>query len=161
MTYHLEPRRDLFQDLSDVRAEFGKAGAAAARADRPRIMHDLLARQMIGQWPPHRLTPFARWLIRRALWCCTPRFTFLEILERQLELRDLNVEFFRRAPKLHAPQLGELRLVLFDPQMGAGQLGPRFRQFRLALGQQRAQLGDFLNRVGSLWRQPRVYTRGH
>ena len=50
-------------------------------------------------------------------------------------MRDLNVEFFRRAPELHAPQLGKLSLVLFDPQPGAGQLGPRHRQFRLALGQ--------------------------
>ena len=100
-------------------------------------MHDLLARQMIGQWPPHRLPPFARWLIRGTL-CrrrCACRFALLQILEHQLELRDLSVEFFRRAPKLHPPQLSKLSLVLFDPQPGAGQLGPRHRQFRLALGQ--------------------------
>jgi hypothetical protein len=35
-------------------------------------------------------------------------------------------------------QLGELGSVLLDPQPGAGQLGPRHRQFRLALGQQGA-----------------------
>ena len=56
--------------------------------------------------------PFAARLIRRALWRCARCFTFLEILERQLELRDLSIEFFRRAPKLHAPQLGKLSLIL-------------------------------------------------
>ena len=137
MADHFEARRDLLQDLGHVLAELGKAGAAAARADRPRIMHDLLARQMIGQRPPHRLAPFARWLIRGTL-CrrrCACRFALFQILEHQLELRDLSIEFFRRAPKLHPPQLGKLSLVLFDPQPGAGQLGPRHRQFRLALGQ--------------------------
>ena len=97
MADHFEAGRDLLQDLGHVRAEFAKPGAAAARADRPRIMHDLLARQMIGQWPPHRLAPFARWLIRGTL--CRRRgacrFALLQILEHQLELRDLSVEFFR------------------------------------------------------------------
>ena len=126
-------------------------------------MHDLLTRQMIGQRPSHRLAAFARWLIRGTP-CrrrCACRFALLQILEHQLELRDLSIEFFRRAPKLHAPQLGKLSLVLFDAQMGAGQLGPRHRQFRLALGQQGAQLGDLLNGVSSVRHQPRVYSRGH
>ena len=84
-----------------------------------------------------------------------------QILGHQLELRDLSIEFFRRAPELHAPQLGKLSLVLFDPQPGAGQLGPRFRQFRLAFGQQEAQLGDLLNGVSSVRHQPSVYSRLH
>ena len=48
MADHLEPSRDLLQDLGHVLAELGKAGAAAARTDRSRMMHDLLARQMVG-----------------------------------------------------------------------------------------------------------------
>ncbi len=126
-------------------------------------MHDLLTRKMIGQRPSHRLTPFAGWLIKSTL-CrrrCAFRFALFQILEHQLELRDLSIEFFRRAPELQAPQLSKLGLVLFDPQTGAGQLGPRFCQFRLAFGQQDAQLGDLLNGVGSLRHQPPVYTRLH
>ena len=139
MTDHFEASRDLLQDLGHVLTEFPKPGAAAARADRPRIMHDLLARQVSGQWPSHRLTSVAGWLIRLALCrrCCARRFTFLQILEHQLELRDLSIEFFGRAPELHA-SLGKLGLVPFDPQSGAGQLGPRYRQFCLARSQQSA-----------------------
>ena len=163
MADHFEAGRDLLQDLGHVLAEFAKPGAAAARAHRPRIVHDLLARQMIGQRPSHRLATFAARLIGDAL-CrrrCARRFALFQIFEHQLELRDLSIEFFRRAPELHAPQLGKLSLVLFDPQPGAGQLGPRFRQFRLAFGQQEAQLGDLLNGVSSVRHQPSVYSRLH
>ena len=86
---------------------------------------------------------------------------FLQILQHQLELLDLGIELLRGAAELHAPQLGELGLVLLDPQPGAGQFGPRCRQFRLALGQQGAQLGDLLNGVGGIRHQPRVYSRVH
>jgi hypothetical protein len=98
------------------------------------MMHDLFARQVIGQRPAYRLAPFATWLIRLAL--CSRRrarrFAFLQIFQHQLELSDLGVELFRRAAKLHSSQLS---LVLFDAPPGVGQLGPRHRQFSLALGQ--------------------------
>jgi hypothetical protein len=48
MADHLEPCRDLLQDLGHVLAEFVKTGAAAILANRTRMMHDLLARQMVG-----------------------------------------------------------------------------------------------------------------
>ena len=163
MADHLEPGRDLLQDLSDVLAELAEPGAAAARADRTRIMHDLLARQMIGQWPAYRLTPLAARLIGGTLYrrCRPHRFTFLEILEQQFELLDPGIELLRGASELHAPQLGKLGLILLDPQPGAGQLGPRHRQFRLPLGQQGAQLGDLLSGVSGIRHQPAVYTRVH
>jgi hypothetical protein len=82
------------------------------------------------------------------------RFAFLQILQHQLELLDLGVELLRRAPELHPPQLGELRLVLFDPKPGVGQLGPRHRQFGLTLGQQGAKFGDLLHGVGGIVHQP-------
>jgi hypothetical protein len=130
MADHLEPSRDLLQDLGHVLAQLGEVRAAAAGADRTRMVHDLLARQMIGQRPAHRLAPFATWPIRSVL--CSRRrarcFAFLQILQHQLELPDLAVELLRRAAKLHAPQLGKLDLVLFDAKPGDGQLG-------LALGQ--------------------------
>jgi hypothetical protein len=92
---------------------------------------------MIGQRPAHRLAPFTARLTGLTL--CrrrrARRFAFLQILQHQLELPDLALELLRRAAELHAPQLGELSLVLFDAQPGAGQLGPRDRQFGLALGQ--------------------------
>src|SRR6266851_9452964 len=58
---------------------------------------------------------------------------------QQLELLDLGVELLRGTAELHPPQLGELSLVLFDAQPGAGQLGPCHRQLGLALGQQGTQ----------------------
>ena len=80
---------------------------------------------MIGQRSTYRLAPFAGWLIKSALCCrrCAFRFALFQIVEHQLELRDLSIEFLRPAPELHPPQLGELGLVLFDPQPSAGQLG--------------------------------------
>ena len=163
MADYLEAGWELLQDLGDVLTEFAKTGAAAARAHRTRIIHDLLARQMIGQRPAHRLAPLAARLIGGRLYrrCRPRRFTFLEILEHQFELLDPGIELLRGASELHAPQLGELGLVLFDPQPGAGQIGPRHRQFRLAFGQQGAQLGNLLNGVGGIRHQPRVYSRVH
>jgi hypothetical protein len=52
---------------------------------------------MIGQGTPHRLAPFAARPIRLAR-CdrrCTSRVAFFQILQQQLELRDLRVD---RAP---------------------------------------------------------------
>jgi len=48
MADHLEAGRDLLQHLGHVLAQLGEVRAAAARTDRTRMMHDLLARQMIG-----------------------------------------------------------------------------------------------------------------
>ena len=48
MADHLQASRDLLQYLGDVLADLGKAGAAAAGADRTGMVHDLLARQVIG-----------------------------------------------------------------------------------------------------------------
>ena len=122
MADHFEAGWDLLQDLGDVLTEFAKPGAATARAHRTRIMHDLLARQMIGQRPAYRLTPLVARLIGGTVYrrCRARRFTLLEILEHQFELLDLGIELLRGASELHAPQLGELGLVLFDPQPGAG-----------------------------------------
>jgi hypothetical protein len=69
-------------------------------------------------------------------------------------LADLGVDPLRRTAELHAPQLGKLCLVLFDLQPGAGQLSPRHRQLGLPLGQQGAQLGDLLRRIGGIAHQP-------
>src|SRR5215472_483264 len=107
MADHFEASGDLLQDLGHVLAKFTETSTAAARADRTRIMDDLLARQMIGQWPPYRLAPFAAQLIGDTLGrpC---RFTFFKILKHQLELRDPGIEFLRGAAELHPPQLGKL-----------------------------------------------------
>ena len=43
----------------------------------------------------------------------------------------------------------QLSLVLFDPQTGAGQLGPLDRQFRLALGELGTQISDLLGSAAS------------
>ena len=124
-------------------------------------MHDLLARQIIGPRPAYRLTPLAARLIGGTLYrrCRPHHFTFLEILEQRFGLLDPGIELLRGASELHAPQLGKLGLILFDPQPGAGQLGPRHRQFRLPLGQQGARLGDLWSGVGGIRHQPAVYTR--
>ena len=76
---HFEACRDLLQDLGHVFAELGKTGAPAAWADRTWIMHDLLARQMIGQRPAYRLAPFAMRLIgeTKGRWRWPCRFAFL------------------------------------------------------------------------------------
>lgn len=122
MANDLEAGRDLLQDLGDVLAQLGKARAAAAGTDRTRVVHDLLARQMIGQWAARRLSPFVARLIRFALASRRRprRFAFLQVLQHQLELRDLRVKLLRRAAELHSSQLGELGFVLFDAKITVG-----------------------------------------
>ena len=96
MADHLQAGRDLLQYLGDILSDLGKAGAATIGADRPRMVHDLLARQMIGQRAAYRLT-LATWLIRRALHRRRRprRFACLQILQHPLELLDLRVELLR------------------------------------------------------------------
>ncbi|MEA2767301.1 MAG: hypothetical protein QOD93_263 [Acetobacteraceae bacterium] len=113
----------VIQHLGHVLAELGHALAAVgtmAGAIIGRLMHDLLARQMIGQRLALRLGALAD---------RTDRFGGLsfgfrnglglagfQFLEPQFELLDLPRDPLRRAAKLHAAQLGDLQLELFDLQ---------------------------------------------
>jgi hypothetical protein len=104
-------------------------------------MHDLVARQMIGQRLASRL---------RALADRSQRFGGIglsfgfrggfglagfEFLKAQLELLDLAADAFRRAAKLHAAQLGDLQLELLDLQRLV--LHRELRHLQLALARQR------------------------
>jgi hypothetical protein len=111
--------------------------ATAAGADIARWMDNLFARQMLGQRPGHRLTPFplrALGLIRRLGRGRARAFAFLQIFKLQFKLRDLNVELLRWAAELHPAQLRKLRFELFDQDAGSGQFVQRCGQFRIAFG---------------------------
>ncbi len=113
----------VIQNLGDVLAKLAHPLAAVGAltgAVIGRLMHDLLARQMIGQ--------------RLALWFGTfanrsHRFGGIglsfgfrggfglagfQFLKTQFELLDLPGDPLRRAAKLHAAQLGDLQLELLD-----------------------------------------------
>ena len=64
------------------------------------------------------------------------------LLEHQLELRNLAVELLGRAAELHPAQLGELGLVLLNQDARAGQFRPRRGQFGLAFGKPGTKLGE-------------------
>ena len=140
---HLEVARHVIQNLGHVLTEFVHALAAVgalAGAIIGRLMHDLLARQMIGQ--------------RQALWLAgladrNHRFggisisigfrgpfglTGFQLLEPQFQLLDLARDPLRRTAKLHAAQLGDLKLQLLDLQRLV--LHREFRHLQLALAGQ-------------------------
>ena len=60
---------------------------------------------------------------------------------------DLGIELLGRLAELHPPQLRELRLVLFDQELGAGQFGACRGQFGLTFGQQSAKLRYLLGGI--------------
>ena len=57
--------------------------------------------------------------------------------------------FSDERPNLHPAQLVQLRLVLLDQQMRAGQFRPRRGQFGLAFGELGTQLGDLSGGIAS------------
>jgi hypothetical protein len=81
-------------------------------------MDHRLARQMVGKRAPRRLDPGSR-TRRRSLACqrlAGRRFAAFQLLQRQLELRDLARQLLRRAAELHPPQPHQLHLQLLDLQ---------------------------------------------
>ena len=103
-------------------------------------MHDLLARQMIGQWLARWLAAFAD----RSLGFGGSGLSFgfrrdfglsgFQFLKAQFELFDLTADAFRRAAKLHAAQLGDLQFEFLDLQRLV--LHREFRHFQFALAGQ-------------------------
>jgi hypothetical protein len=117
----LEVPGHVVEHLSDVFTQSGHAPAACgtgAGAVVGRLMHHLLARQMIRQRLARRLVARAdggRRIGGLGLGGGFGGFGF-QRLEPQFELGDLVVDPLRRAAELHAPQLGNLELELFDLQ---------------------------------------------
>jgi hypothetical protein len=70
-------------------------------------MHDLLARQVIGQWPAGRLAGVAEQ--NRRIRDCTGAFSLVQVLQTKLKLFDLTIQLLRRPAELHAPQTRQLR----------------------------------------------------
>ena len=130
---------DALQHLGLVLAEPAQLSAASlattaeiAIGDARWPMHDLLARQMIGQGTTNRMLPgVGSCRHDRALQNRPRRRALLDILERQLQLVDGGVELLRRLPELHPAQLRQLRLQLLDHEQMGGRLGPCRDQQRL------------------------------
>ena len=138
---HLEVARHIIQNLGDVLTQFGHALAAVgtlAGAILGWLMHHLLARQMLRQWLALWLGPLAdRW---RRIGNLSLGFrndlglAGFQFLQPQFKLFDLAAAPLRRAAKLHAPQLGNLELELFDLQRFV--LNREFRHLQLTLAGQ-------------------------
>ena len=118
-------------------------------------MHDLLARQMIGQRLALRLGALAD--RSHGFGGIGLSFGFrggfglagFQFLKPQFELLDLAGDAFRRAAKLHAAQLGDLQLELLDLQRLV--LHRELRHLQLALagqceGAQRDHIGGQFGR---------------
>lgn len=132
-------QRDALQHLGLVLAEPAQLSAARmaataeiAAGDAHWPMHDVLARQVIGQGTTNRMLPGAgSGRHDRALQNRPRRRTLLDILERQFQLVDGGIELLRRLPELHPAQLRQLRLQLLDHEQMGGALRPRRDQQRL------------------------------
>ncbi len=144
---HLEVAGHVIQNFGDVLTQFGHplaAVGAGAGAIRARLMHHLLARQMLRQGFALRLASLAdRWRRIGGLFLClylSLRFrndlslAGFQFLQPQFKLFDLPRDPFRRTAKLHAAQLGNLELELLDLQRLV--LNREFRHFQLALAGQ-------------------------
>ena len=81
-------------------------------------MQNLLARQMLGQWPARRLLRLHCGLDhgrhRRRSGGQPLSLVGFQTLDRQLELLDLARQLLRRAPELGPPVAGQLELQLGD-----------------------------------------------
>ena len=119
MADHLEPRRHVLEHLAHVLAEDLQLAAALGAVAR-RLMDLLLARQVLGQRPAHRLHA----LDPGGCGARQCRFARLEILERELELGDLRIELLRGAPELHPSQARQLQLQLLDLEIPRQQQRP-------------------------------------
>jgi hypothetical protein len=151
---HLEAAGHIIQHLGHVLAELGHPLAAVGAligAVIGRVMHDLPARQMIRQRLALRLGALTDG------WCGFGGFGFrggfglagFQFLKAQLELLDLPRDPLGRAAKLHAAQLGDLQLELFDLQRLV--LHRELRHFQFALagqceGVQRDHIGGQFGR---------------
>jgi hypothetical protein len=113
MTNHPEARRHVFQLLGDVLAELLHRGTTL-RADpgRLRQMGVRVARQMFRQ--RLALGPFRRsgWCLRDLDRSCT--LVGLQILQTEFKLIDLAIELLGLAAELHAPQLCNQEVKVFD-----------------------------------------------
>jgi len=123
VTDHLEVARHVIQNVGDVLAELRHSLAAVgafASTVIGRLMHDLLARQMIGQRLALRFGALADRSHRFGGLGLDFRggfgFSGFKFLKAQLELLDLAADAFRRTAKLHAAQFGDLQLELLDLQ---------------------------------------------
>jgi hypothetical protein len=119
MPDHLEMAGDVIQDLGDVLAHFAQRAAAHA-ADAARFVHDLSARQRLGQLAapllcrglfPRRLFRQGRSHLGRSLRFGFRRFKFFEF---ELELLKLAAHALGRGAEAHAPQPRDLDFQLLD-----------------------------------------------
>ena len=144
VTDDLEVPGHIIQHLGHVLAELGHSPAAirtGACTVISRLMHDLLPRQMIGQRP-------ALWLATLADRCCgfgglnlgfgaggVFGHAGFQFLEPELKLGNLAIDPLRGPAELHAAQLGDLELELFDLQCLV--LHRKFGRLQFALTGQR------------------------
>lgn len=90
--------------LGDILAD-APHRAAAIGAETGRRVHDIFARQMIGQWLAERLGGVTR--ADDGRWCLGDRFD-LGVFESQLELVGFAGQALGRAAEVHAAELGDL-----------------------------------------------------
>jgi hypothetical protein len=154
VTNDLEVPRHVIQHLGDVLAQFGHAATtvrARAGAIAGRLMHNILARQMIGQRLALRLVDAFGRRCRRFCRFRTGRIfgrAGLQLLELELQLGDLASDPLRRATEPHAAQLRELEPQLLDLQRLELYRGLRCLQFALAGQRECAQSGGVIRQFG-------------
>jgi hypothetical protein len=166
VTNYLEVAGHVIQNLGDVFAELGHPLAAVGAftgAVVSRLMHDILARQMIRQ----RLALWLAALADRSLGFGGVDLSFgfrasfglagFEFLKPQFELLDLTADAFRRAAKLHAAQLGDLQFEFLDLQRLV--LHRELRHLQLALAGQceGVQFGGISGQFGRGERHVSIY----
>ncbi len=129
MADHLEPRGDLLQHLGRVLAELAELAVDATVAIDLGFVHHDLARQMIRQWLAHGHS--AAPMFADGLCCASGGqfgFVLFKILQLQLKLVDLGLQFLGGAAKACALQRLELQPQVLDLERGACQCRVALRQ---------------------------------
>src|SRR5690606_9660884 len=120
MTDHPKLTRHVLEHLRDVLAERLQR-AAALRARARHLVRDRLSRQVLWKGPTDRRGGRFGRLKIAALQRRELRFARLELLERQLKLRDPRIELLARATEPQPLQLRQLDLQLLDLDLAAQQ----------------------------------------
>lgn len=135
MTNHEEAGRQVLQNLGDILPQHAQRPAAnrtgrGLRFVPLRLTWEMTRQRVTGRWRSgsqrgvsgRKLGIRLTWVVDRVC---------LQLFQAQLQLLDLAIQFFRLAPKLHTPQLGDEQLQLLDLALVSEQLSMLRKDQRL------------------------------
>ncbi len=144
----LEVGGDVFEHFGHVLADLAQHRAAATGTGGRRLVHHLLAWQVLGQrLAAERLARRPRAacglaILRRRRACGALRHPFLEVAEEKFQLLDLPLELLRGTAEARAPEHRQLGFEMLDLKRLGVELRVARRNHSTAFGEQRLLLGN-------------------